>query len=94
MRTLSADGGTVSEALITVNSTMIAPPGTIWMVENTGEAEDLKVLVVIGCHQPGIDFFDSWATANISKPALVAHVMPWNTQCPHPLNNSQITVLM
>lgn len=59
VRTLSADGGKVSEAAITVNSTMIAPPGTIWMVKNTGKVTDLKVLVVIGCHQPGIHFFDS-----------------------------------
>ena len=73
---------------------MIAPPGTIWMVENTGEVEDLKVLVVIGCHQPGIDFFDSWSTANISRPATVLDVMPWNTQCPPPFDNSHITKIL
>jgi len=72
---------------------MIPPPGTIWMVENTGKVENLKVLVVIGCHQPGIVFYDSWAMANKSKPTAVLDVMPWNEQCPPPLDSSKLIVI-
>lgn len=77
VRTMGRSG--MEEEAITVNSTVIAPPLTVWQVENTGK-EDLQVLVVIGCRRPGITFFPSW---NSTKADTAAHrVMPWNAQCP------------
>ena len=88
MRTVGTGGG-VSEATITVNSTVIAPPGTVWMVENTGDV-DLQVLVVIGCGIPGINVFENWTVAD---PSVEMKVMSWNEQCPPPLSSSVLTVL-
>lgn len=88
VRTQTATG--LQDAPISVNSTVIAPPGTIWMVENTG-TEDLKVLVVIGCRHPGISFFNSW-NASVA-PETELEVMPWNVQCPAPLGSNEITVI-
>ena len=89
-RTMATDGR-LTETPITVNSTMIAPPGTIWMVENTGDV-DLKVLVVIGCHQPGIYFFGGWNSTDKAETELP--VMPWNQQCPPPLGKDELTVIV
>ena len=74
---------------IAQNSTIIGPPGTIWMVENTGDV-DLQVMVVIGCNKPGILFYESWKD---SEPTSTLDVMPWNSQCPPALKEDEITVV-
>jgi hypothetical protein len=80
VRTRGRDGS-VTEHAVGANDTMIAPPGTVWQVENTHRRKDLRVLVVIGCGRPGISFFSTW---NDTSPTLLP-VMPWNQQCPPPL---------
>lgn len=88
MKTQNANGD-ITEAKIAPNSTVIAPPGTIWMVENTGKV-DLQVLVVIGCEKPGIMVYEGW---NASKPAVTMDVMAWNQQCPPPLDPTELRVI-
>ena len=56
------------------------PPTHSAQVANTGEEEDLQVVVVIGCRQPGINFFPAW-NATLAQ-ATVLPVMAWNQQCP------------
>ena len=79
VRTLGGAG--VQVAAIGPNSTVIAPPGTVWQVENTSADRDLQVLVVIGCRQPGIAVHESWEPA---AAAPMQAVMSWNKQCPPP----------
>lgn len=83
VRTLGA-GGAVHVAAIGPNSTAIAPPGTVWQVENTSPDRDLQVLVVIGCRQPGIAVHESWEPPAAAAAVPMQAVMSWNKQCPPP----------
>lgn len=82
VRTRDLTTGELFESPIRENSTVIAPPNTVWMVENNGD-ELLQVLVVMGCHQPGIDFFPPDGLNSSGSAATdILKVMPWNKQCP------------
>lgn len=79
-------GGKVTVVDLRVNSTVIAPPNTVWQVENNDAKETLKLLVVIGCPVPAIsvykyDFFLNYDEQQKATRSTVSP-MPWNIECP------------